>query len=313
MKAVRIHNRLMIFLIAALVITCVISPWMSLGADWFATKWPQLLTERVPFEKIFNRAFMIAGMILFIAYRRILFPAELKRLLAPGFRVAGRNLLAGWGLALASMVLLVSVMTVAGVFTPYFRVSLNTGLSRFASSLSAGIFAGFLEEVFFRGILFAGLRQHGRPVRAYVLANLFYSAIHFVKPGDDYFIDRLDLLAGFRHLGTTFEPFLDPFPLVPGIIALFLLGAVMSYALERTGNLYLSIGLHAGWIFSLKMIRVFGNFTRQDLGVTFGSTDPKIVSGVATWVGILLVGLAVSRLTRRDSLLSNGRPPATTA
>jgi hypothetical protein len=267
----------------------------------------------VPFEKIFNRAFMIAAMILFIAYRRILIPAELKRLLAPGFRIARRDLLAGCGLALISMVLLVSVMTVAGVFTPYFRVSLNTGLSRFASSLSAGIFAGFLEEVFFRGILFAGLREHGRPLRAYVLANLFYSAIHFVKPGDDYFIDRLDLLAGFRHLGTTFEPFLDPLSLIPGIIGLFLLGAVMSYALERTGNLYLSIGLHAGWIFSLKMIRVFGNFTRQDLGVTFGSTDPKIVSGVATWVGILLVGLAVSRLTRRDSLLSHGRPPATMA
>ena len=313
MKAAAIHNRLMIFLLAALAITCVISPWMSLGADWFASQWPQLLTERVPFEKIFNRGFMIAAMILFIVYRRILIPAELKRLLAPGLRIAHRDLLAGCGLALISMVLLVTVMTVAGVFTPYFRVSLTTGLSRFASSLSAGIFAGFLEEVFFRGILFAGLRKHGGPLRAYVLANLFYSVIHFVKPGDEYFIDQLDLLAGFRHLGTTFEPFLDPLSLVPGIIGLFLLGAVMSYALARTGNLYLSIGLHAGWIFSLKMVRVFGNFTRQDLGWMFGSTDPKIVSGVATWVGILLVGLAVSRLTRRDARLSSDRPPATTA
>ena len=238
MKAAAIHNRLMIFLLAALAITCVISPWMSLGADWFASQWPQLLTERVPFEKIFNRGFM---------------------------------------------------------------------------SLSAGIFAGFLEEVFFRGILFAGLRKHGGPLRAYVLANLFYSVIHFVKPGEDYFIDRLDLLAGFRHLGTTFEPFLDPLSLVPGIIGLFLLGAVMSYALARTGNLYLSIGLHAGWIFSLKMVRVFGNFTRQDLGWMFGSTDPKIVSGVATWVGILLVGLAVSRLTRLYARISSYRPQSTTA
>ena len=74
----------------------------------------------------------------------------------------------------------------------------------------------------------------------------------------------------------------------------------MSYALARTGNLYLSIGLHAGWVFGLKVIRVFGDFSREDLGWIFGSTDPKIVSGVATWIGVLLVAVAVRQLTRHD-------------
>ena len=309
MKSLRIHHRLLIFLTASLVVTCVISPWMALGADWFADRWPTLLPERVPFAKVFNRAFMIAGILLFIIYRRILLPAELKRLLTTGARTAWRNFSIGWGLALFSMVLLGAAMTAADVFTPYFRVSLEKALSRIASALAAGVFVGFLEELFFRGILFLGLREYGPPLRAYLLANLFYAALHFVKPGDDYFLQGPDLFAGFRHLLTTFDPFLDPLEILPGIIGLFLIGIVLSYALARTGNLYLSIGLHAGWIFSLQTFRVFGNFSRRDLGWAFGSTDPKIVSGVVTWIGILLVAAAISRITR-SAPFASGQPPA---
>jgi membrane protease YdiL (CAAX protease family) len=312
MKSLRIHHRLLIFLSASLAVTCAISPWMSWGADWFADRWPTLLPERVPFSKVFNRAFMIAGIILFIIYRRILLPAELKRLLTPGKRIAWRNFFLGWGLALVSMVLLGVAMTAADVFTPYFRVPLEKALSRIAGAIAAGVFVGFLEEFFFRGILFLGLREYGPRLRAYLFANLFYSVLHFVKPGDDYFLQGLELFAGFRHLLTTFEPFLEPLELLPGIIGLFLIGVVLSYALARTGNLYLSIGLHAGWIFGLKTFRVFGNFTRQDLGWAFGSTDPKIVSGVVTWIGILLVAVAIRRITRRAPFAS-GQTPARAA
>lgn len=305
MKSLRIHHRLFIFLAASLAVTCVISPWMSLGADWFAEQWPTLLPDRVPFSQVFNRAFMIAGITMFIVYyRRILLPAELKHLLTPGAHIAWRNFLVGWALALLSLILLGAAMTAADVFTPYFRVPFGKALSRVAGALSTGVFVGFMEEIFFRGILFLGLRRYGPPLRAYLFANLFYSVLHFVKPGDDYFLQGLDLFAGFRHLLTTFEPFLEPLELLPGIIGLLLLGIVLSYALARTGNLYLSIGLHAGWIFGLRIFRVFGNFTRQDLGWAFGSTDPKIVSGVATWIGILLVAVAISRITRSAPFVS---------
>ncbi|HSK28365.1 MAG TPA: CPBP family glutamic-type intramembrane protease, partial [Candidatus Limnocylindria bacterium] len=171
------------------------------------------------------------------------------------------------------------------------------------SAFMSGAFAGFLEEVFFRGILFKGLYQEGRALRAYVLANLFYSAIHFVKPGKPYYLDGFEPLAGFQHLLLTFTPFLEPLELLPGIFGLFLIGVVLSFALARTGKLYLSIGLHAGWIISLKTVRVFGDYSREDLGWVFGSIDPKIVSGVATWFGIAMVGVAVHFLTRNRSRL----------
>ncbi len=306
MESLKSHQRLLIFMLLVLALTSIISPWLAMGADWFANQWS---AERYSFSRIFNRTFMISGIVLFFACRRLLRIASFAQLGLVAPREGGRDFLTGWVLAIASMAALGTAMSFAGVFTPYFRLSLSESLSRCASAFFAGISVGFLEEIFFRGILFKGLLEHGKHARAYILANLFYSALHFVEPGEPYYLDHFDPLAGFRHLISTFTPFLDPGAILPGFFGLLLLGMVLSYAFTRTGTLYLSIGLHGGWIFSLKTIRVFGNYTRQDLGWVFGSTDPKIVSGVATWLGILIVLFLAHRLTRGRLGLGAGQPP----
>ena len=130
-----------------------------------------------------------------------------------------------------------------------------------------------------------------------LIAGLIFSAIHFIRPTNDAVLVKADPWAGFRHLAGSFHLFFDPAAVAPGLFGLFLIGSILCYAFEKTGNLYLSIGLHAGWIFALKTIRVFGDYSRLDLGWVFGATDPKIVSGVATWLGIVLVGLMVHELT----------------
>jgi membrane protease YdiL (CAAX protease family) len=294
-------RRLMFFLLGALGLACVLSPWLAAGADWVAASWQNLLTERVAFSRVFNRAFMISGIILFVFYRRQLMGSRWRQLLVADWRTSCRDILTGLALATGSMILLAVAMTACDVFTPFFRVTLNRALERFASAVAAGLFAGALEELFFRGLLFKGIYDAGGKARAFVWVNLFYSALHFVRPGERYFLEHLDPLAGFRHLLTTFAPFLDPVSILPGLFGLWLIGIVLSYALLRTGKLYLSIGLHAGWIISLKTLRVFGDFRREDLGWLFGSTDPKIVSGVATFGGLLLVAVAVHYLTRNRS------------
>lgn len=301
-------RRLIFFLLAVLALTCVTSPWLAAGAAWVAARWSNVIAEPIPFSRIFNRTFMISGIVLFIGCRRLFAGAQWQQLLAVKVRVGCRDLLTGLGLAIGSMVVLTAAMTANDVFSPFFRVSLARALGTFASALSAGIFAGALEEVFFRGLLFKGLYDAGHPLRAYLLANLFYSLLHFVKPGQAYFLDGFEPLAGFRHLFKTFAPFLDPLSILPGILGLFLIGVVLSYALLRTGKLYFSIGLHAGWIISLKSLRVFGDYRRQDLGWLFGSTEPKIVSGVATFVGLVLVGVAVHYVTRNRSGRSSDPP-----
>jgi len=294
-------RRLIFFLLAVLALACAISPWLAAGADWLHLRWPNLLAGRIPFSRIFNRAFMISGIGLFIFCRRRFDGAQLKRLFADEFGSGCRDLLTGLGLAIGSMVILAALMTLNGVFTPFFRVSWAHALGTIAGAVAAAIFAGGLEEVFFRGLLFKGVHDAGHPARAFLGVNLFFSALHFVRPGHGYFLDGIDPFAGFRHLLSTFAPFADPLAILPGLLGLWLLGIVLSYALLRTGKLYLAIGLHAGWIVGIKSLRVFGDFRRADLGWLFGASDPKIVSGVATFAGMLAVGVAVHFITRNRS------------
>lgn len=304
MKNLKSYQRLLLFLIFVLALTSALSPWMALGADWLSANFSAMPLERYPFSRIFNRTFMISGIVLFFVCRRFLKIGKLSELGLISLRDGSCDLLLGWALAVASMAALVSAMSLGDVFEPYFRLSLSRSLERGASALAAGIFVGFFEEVFFRGIIFKGLLEDGGRARAFIVANLFYSAIHFVKPGEPYYLDHFDPWAGFSHLFQTFQPFFDPAALLPGLVGLFLIGVILSYAFARSGNLYLSIGLHAGWIFSLKTVRVFGNYTREDLGWWFGATEPKIVSGANAWLGLLLVGVAVHWITRNRPGLS---------
>ena len=311
MTAIKTYHHVLLFLLSSLALTCLVSPWLAIGVEWARAEWPKLVDEPVAFGRVFNRGFMLSAIVLFFFVRRQIIPAQTIRriLVLPAGRAWG-SFLIGFVLAVGSMVLLFSVMSGADIYTPFFRLSLERSLQRLLNAMASGLAAGFLEELFFRGILFLGVLQAGFRWRAYVWVNLFYSAIHFVKPGKEYFVNGLDIFAGVRHLTETFTPFMDPLNLLPGMVGLFLIGVVLSYALERTGNLYLSIGLHSGWIASLKSARIFGDFDRLDLGWAFGSTDPKIVSGVVTWIGICLVALAITRLTRLNRGLSDGRTPS---
>lgn len=305
----RSHQRIFIFLLLVLALTSVVSPWLAAFWGSIIETRPEWDEYRQPFSRIFDRFFMISGVILFFACRRLLRISSIAEL---GLRSQGRgirDLASGFFVALASMVVLAFAMSMTDVFTPYFRLSLAVSLERCAKALLTAATVGFLEEIFFRGIIFKGLCEEGKVIRAFGLAGLFYSAIHFVKPGEEYFVTGIEPWIGFRHLISTFEPFLDLPSLLPGLTGLFVIGLVLSYAFLRTGSLYLSIGLHAGWIFSIKTIRVFGNYTREDLGWMFGSTDPKIVSGVAAWIGIAMVGVFVHWITRRRSPLFGDQPP----
>ena len=296
------YQRLLIFGLVVLALAALISPWAAAAWWYFTDAHPGW--ERYSFSKIFDRTFMVMGIVTFFTGRRFLRLGSLKELgLSPKTR-AVRDVVIGAGLAVGSMVILVSLMSFTGAFSPFFRLSVAETFARCAKALLAAASVAFVEEIFFRGIIFKGLRQDTRLAYAYLLAALFYSAIHFVQPADEKLLSAIEPLAGFRHVAESFHPFLNPETLLPGLFGLFLIGVVLCYAFARTGTLYMSMGLHAGWIFALKIFGAFGHYSRENLGWMFGSTDPKVVSGVISWVGILVVGLLVHLLTRGRSGLA---------
>jgi membrane protease YdiL (CAAX protease family) len=295
------YQRLLIFILLVLGVTAVVSPWAATAWDLISGASAAAAEDRIPFSRFFDRFFMISGIVLFFSCRSLLKIDSLSQLgLSPRTRAAS-DVAVGLCFALGSMFALGFIMSTAGVYEVFFRLSLGESVELYLKAILTGLTVGFLEEIFFRGIIFRGLLEDWKPLPAFLTANLFYSALHFVKPGEQYFLSGVEPWAGFRHLFSTFAPFLEPTEIVPGMIGLLLIGIVLSYAFLRTGTLYLSIGLHAGWIISIKTVRIFGDYQRESLGWLFGSTDPKIVSGVVTWVGIILVGVAVHWITRNRS------------
>jgi membrane protease YdiL (CAAX protease family) len=301
------YQRVLLYLVSVLLLTSLLSPWVYALWDLLLGPWIAALTEwqdhRYSLAKIFNRLFMILAISLFFPCRRLLKIGSMDQLGLRSMREGYRDLLKGFAIALAAIIFLGAVMGLAEVFTIYFRLPFSVGLERSIKAMLAALTVGFLEEIFFRGMILKGLLEDWRPTGAFIGASLFYSAIHFVKPAQKSFLEGLEPLAGFSHLIHTFEQFLDPLSILPGLIGLFLLGMLLSYAFFRTNSLYLSIGLHAGLVFGVKTIRVYGNYTREDLGWIFGSSDPKIISGIAAWIGIIAMAVFIHTITRRRQKL----------
>jgi len=288
------YRKLLLFVFIALAVATVFSPWV-------AALWNAVRGSRPEFGQIFGGVFIVSATAIILSNPFLLRLQFLREAGLAPFRDRWPDLFRGFVIAAASIAVLGLLMSIAGVFTPGFFHTLPAVLQWAVKSLLTALMVGFFEEIFFRGVIFKGLLEDARPATAFAAANLFYAAVHFFKPPEKFVVSGLDPLAGVRYVGECLQPFLDPAGILPGLIGLFIIGLVLSYAFFRTRTLYLSIGLHAGWVFALKIMRVFGEFERGDLGWAFGSTDPKIVSGVATWMGILAVGVVVHFISQKRS------------
>jgi membrane protease YdiL (CAAX protease family) len=289
---VKPYKKLLLFVLAALAAAAIFSPWIfHLWNSYAASQ-----RHRVEFEQIFAGVFIFAGVALLLASPSLLRPRLLRD---AGLVGKDRSdFFSGFVLAIASIALLAVVMYFAGALTPGLSDPLYAIVRASAKALLTALMVAFLEEIFFRGILFKGLMEDYDAAVAFIGANLIYAASHFFKPPEEFMPGGPDPLAGFRFLVLCLAPYLDTATTVPGLIGLFIIGLVLSYALLRSGTLYLPIGLHAGWVFAIKTLSLYGDFTREGLGWIFGG-KPKLVSGVATWVGILLVGAVVRLMTRK--------------
>ena len=181
------YQRLLIFMLLVLGLTVLVSPWAATAWDLISGARTAAPEDRIPFSRFFDRFFMISGILLFFACRSLLKIDSLSQLgLSPRTR-AGPDVAIGLCLALGSMFALGFIMSVAGVYEAFLRLSLGESVEQYVKAILTGLTVGFLEEIFFRGIIFRGLLEDWKPLPAFVTANLFYSALHFVKPARKIF------------------------------------------------------------------------------------------------------------------------------
>lgn len=223
---------------AAFVIALVLAPVFG------------VIFDSEPFHRVMTRCFLITLVVALAlgAGHPGTWPAKLA---AMGLRGPHRIFRFGYGVGVALLLVtgLLLVSWLLGGRVPPEQPFHRALLIHFLIAAARGCAVGLFEETICRGYL---KDLMGGPASA-----LVYAVVHYFKPasgsapaGPDY-----DPLLAIKRLPELFEGLGHPQNMTLGVFGLFLFGMALNRLRERTGNLYVGIGLHAGLVFALDFFR----------------------------------------------------------
>jgi uncharacterized protein len=118
--------------------------------------------------------------------------------------------------------------------------------------LGSGLAVGFLEETFFRGLMQgAVIRELRRPVLAIVLVSALFAALHFLA-STRIPHEQVAWNSGLVLLEAAGRNFAAPALIIDRLLALFAVGVLLGLATWWTGSIALAVGLHAGWVWTMR-------------------------------------------------------------
>ena len=282
-KAMRPLRALIIYVMVIFLGGALLAPWLYWLTQWAAGQLPVL--ERLaqqPFHRFLNRSLLGVAVIGLWPFLRsiganswaavgLVKPAGQWKRLATG-------IVAGFG-SLACVALV-------AIAADGRKLDLDFSTSDFVTRLcTAGLWAvtaATLEELLFRGALFGALRKTHHWLVALIVSSLIYAIVHFFKKAASP--TEITWSSGFELLPRMLSGFAEIEMLVPGFFTLALAGMILALAYHQTGNLYFSTGLHAGWIFWLKL---YGFLTDSQAGMqTWFWGTGKLIDG---WLALIVL------------------------
>lgn len=225
---------LFVRLAAAVAATLVLAP--LLGA----------VLDTVPFHRVMTRLFLVALVVAFVVRRGPprTWPARLRGMGLAGPE-RGRRFLAGLLASILLLALLLLVSWALGGRAGTVAEPPPLGRHLLKAALAA-LVVSFLEEILCRGYFL--------DVIGGVPSALLYAAAHYLRPLQGSVpAGGYDPLLGVKRLPELFGSFGEPRYLTLGLLSLFAFGLALNRLRERTGTLYLGIGLHAGLVFALAL------------------------------------------------------------
>jgi membrane protease YdiL (CAAX protease family) len=294
-QAMRPGRSLLIYFVVVFVGGALLAPWLYWFTLSLAANWPffEKLASN-PFHRFVARAFLGVAV---LGLWPLLRSCQMLHWRDVGLTAGSRSLAdAGFGFLLGfgslACVALLAIGLSGRSFNPV--PSSSQIMGRVFSAVLVAIIVSILEEIIFRGALFGILRKLLSWPKALAVSSAVYALAHFIQktgsPGPVDWWSGLALLPKMFQ-GTT--------PFIPAVFTLFMAGTILTLAYQRTGALFFSMGLHAGWIFWL---RSYGFLTVQMPGAnpSIWGTD-KLVDG---WLALPILGCVLWIVSRMK------RPPA---
>jgi membrane protease YdiL (CAAX protease family) len=210
-----------------------------------------------PFHRIAGRVGMLALLIGFVSVARRLGLADRASL---GYGVPRRVFIREFFLALALgvllMLLVVAVMLALGLRSWQPDVELTTTALAAAAlqALGSALAVALIEETFLRGALFSGVARESGTGRAILLTAVLYAATHFIAR---YRIpaELVVPTSGLAMVRGSLQAFAAPLSIGDAVLALFAVGVLLAAIRAATGNIAACIGLHAGWVWVMLLVR----------------------------------------------------------
>lgn len=270
---------LALILLAAVPVGMALFVWMSLTGEGPAIDSPPLLLG-------FSLSSLVAITLSTFAARRLLDRRSFRSLGLRPDRRALTDLALGFAITAVQFALIYAVMSVAGWIRfegfAWERAGWAPALAGLALGWALHASVGFQEEVLSRGYHMQNLAGALGLPWAIVLSSAVFSLLHLANPG-----------AG-----------------LPSVLGIFGAGLFLAYGWVRTRQLWLPIGLHAGWNFfqgpvfgfpvsGMAMERLVHHTVEGPAAITGGAFGPE--AGLIV-VPTLLFGAALVAWATRGRL-----------
>jgi uncharacterized protein len=264
-----------LWVFSALLMAAVLAPWVYQGGKWLAdygiaNDLPALLEGlakscgRAKIDRFFDRCLLISALILLPVLlkriRRLRSGNDLPTSLPVRFswqsvaaQITIGCVIAGgilWGMGL--------ILDMVGAYVPKAH---HPAIGKLLPKIVIpAVAAPLVEEWVFRWLLLGLWLRFSKPAAACVGTSLLFAFMHFMSPPEGSAIaDPAHALAGFELLGKIFLHFTNPLFFVTDFATLVVVGLILAWARVRTGALWFSIGLHAGWVAAFKGFNLLYN------------------------------------------------------
>ncbi|HUS34503.1 MAG TPA: CPBP family intramembrane glutamic endopeptidase [Verrucomicrobiae bacterium] len=194
------------------------------------------------------------------------------------------GVLIGWGM----VALAAGICLAVGAAELDSKVSVVT---RIPGALLTALVVALLEEVLFRGAILTALSKVWGASTALWASSALYAIVHFFSRAPDPTEVQWD--SGFFILGGMLQGFLDFEQVIPGFFSLTLLGVILGLAYQKTGALFMSMGIHGGIVFGAKLFSAAAN-SAPGANVWLWGTE-KLIDGWFSFFLMLAVTLAFTR------------------
>ena len=304
--------KITVYLVSTMLLGAILAPPLFLSCKWVVAQgWLEggpldslnAALERSKFSRYFNRAMMLSAILMiYPTIRWIRSGINNTDRLRNNIALQSnphrwKQLGLGFFLALIPLLLMGWVYVKVGYYVPrnpddfeWSRVIIN--------ALSAAAGAAILEECFFRWGLMGLVLRTTNAFKSLLFVTFIYTLVHFLKPPPELQMPTVVWSTGFWFVGQIFAQFGNPVFIMAEFATLFTVGWILGYVRLKTSSLWMGIGLHAGWIFGIKL---FSPITRKKMALAemlpWAGKDLK--TGIIPMVVVLLTGIVVWIILRK--------------